>query len=87
MNAFKKTVIAGMAAVALVAAGSVTNPTEAQAGGKLAAGILGGLVVGGIIAAATQPTYAAPVYTCTYQTVFKGYNAYGQAVYQQVQVC
>jgi hypothetical protein len=86
--------IAGAAGIAMIAAGSLATPTQAHAGGKHIAGaIIGGLVAGAIIGAASRPAYAQPSYgvvyqpTCTWQNQFQGYNGYGQAVYQRVQVC
>lgn len=85
-NTFRKTMIAGAAGIAMIAAGSVAAPTDANANGKLVGALIGGAVVGAIIGAASQPAYAAPVY-CSWQDQFKGYDAYGRAVYHRVQVC
>ena len=89
MNRFRKTAIATFAATAIIAAGSVTTPTQAHAGGKIAAALIGGAIVGGLIAASAKPAYAAPVYTthCFWQQQHIGHNAYGHPVYQKVQVC
>ncbi len=73
MNAFvslstiRKGAIAAIAAVALTAAGAVTAPNEAQASGKVAAAVIGGLLIGGLIASHARPVYAAPRYGVTYQ--------------------
>jgi hypothetical protein len=99
MTNIRRTAIAGLAAIAFVAAGSLANTTEAHAGGKHVAGaLLGGIVVGALIGAATQPVYAQPSYGVTYaqpvyqprcwkENQFAGYNGYGQPVYQRVRVC
>lgn len=84
--------IAGLAAIAFVAAGSLATPTEAQAGGKAAAAFVGGLVLGGI---AANAAYGAPVYygapayygpTCHWQKQ-KVYTPYGYPVWKKVKVC
>ncbi|MFZ1814249.1 MAG: hypothetical protein WBO55_05680 [Rhizobiaceae bacterium] len=65
MNAstFRKTAIAAIAALALIGAGSVVAPTQAQAGDKHVAGaLIGGLVLGAIIGSHAQPGYAQPYY-------------------------
>ena len=86
----RNTIIAGAAGIAMIAAGSVAAPSQAQAGGKLVGALIGGVVAGAIIGAATRPVYAAPAYGtvyCSWQNQFKGYDAYGRAVYHRVQVC
>ena len=92
MTRFRNFAIAGAAGIAMIAAGSVAAPTEAHAGGKAAAAFVGGLVAGTIISHATRPAYGSTVvYTaprvCTWQNRFAGYDVYGRAVYQRVQVC
>lgn len=90
---FRNIAIAGAAGIAMIAAGSMAAPTEAQAGGKIAGAIVGGLVAGAIIGhVASRPAYATPVYGyapvhCTWQNHFKGYDVYGRAVYHRVKVC
>ncbi|MGI8525680.1 MAG: hypothetical protein ACR2K5_05790, partial [Pseudolabrys sp.] len=68
----KKTLIA-LAAVATIAAGSLTAPTEASArciGCAVGAGVLGGVIVGSAIANSYGPRYApAPGYV-----VYEGYG-------------
>ena len=92
MKTVRNTVIAGVAGFAMIAAGSLVTPSQAQAN-NLGAALVGGLIVGGLIgAAASRPVYAAPiygtpVYACSWQNQFIGYNAYGQAVYQKVSIC
>jgi hypothetical protein len=83
----KNSILAGFAAIAITAAGSVAAPTEAQASGRVAGAFLGGLVAGAIINHATRPVYAAPVQQCWWQNQLAGYDVYGRAVYQRVQVC
>ena len=58
---FRNSAIAGLAAIAFVAAGSLATPDEANANGKVAAALIGGALLGGLIASQT-PVYAAPVY-------------------------
>jgi hypothetical protein len=76
--------------VCLISASLV--PTHAQAdGGRITAGVLGGLAVGTIIGAATAPRYYAPVpvyvapscYWAWGEPVWDGYRW----VRQRVQVC
>ena len=89
MTKIRKTMIAAMTALTLVPAMSMANPTEAQAGGKAAAALIGGAILGGIIASQVRPAYATPVYTtsCWYENKFVGYDAYGRQVFQKTQVC
>lgn len=88
MIKIRNSAIAATAAVAMVAATSLANPTEAQAGGKaLAAGIIGGLVLGGVVAAATAPAYAVPVQTCHLQKQQVWNATYGYYTWQTVRVC
>jgi len=85
MNTLRKTLIASMAAVAMIAAGSIATPTQAHAG-NLGAALLGGAIVGGLIAATA---HARPVYRshCWYENQFVGYDQYNRQVFQKVQVC
>lgn len=92
MNTIRNTAIAGVAGVAMIAAGAMAAPTEAHANGKLVGALIGGAVIGTIIGAASQPAYAAPVYvapapTCYWQkqSVYDPY--YGYNVWKNVKVC
>ena len=87
----RKTVIAAVAALAVVSAGAVVAPSQAHAN-NLAGAFVGGLIVGGIVAA-TQPTYynPAPVYRPVYRSCWNQwqtrYNSYGQPYSVKVRVC
>ncbi|MGI9402200.1 MAG: hypothetical protein ACR2O0_13170 [Rhizobiaceae bacterium] len=83
----RNSVIAGAAAVAMVATGSLAAPTEAQAGnGKLVGAFLGGAALGFI--AGARPVYGAPYYGgCTWQSQ-KVWDPYlGYHVWRKVKVC
>ncbi len=54
--------IAGIAGVAMAAAGAVSMPAQANAGDRVAGALLGGFVAGAIIGSAVRPVYGAPVY-------------------------
>jgi hypothetical protein len=92
MKTLRNSVIAGVAGFAFVAAGALAAPSQAHAN-NLGAAVFGGLVVGTLLGAAAThnayavPVYGAPVYTCSWQTQFVGYNAWGKPVYQKVQIC
>lgn len=79
--------IAGAAALAMVATGSLAAPSEAQAGnGKVFGAFLGGAVLGGLIAS-TAPAYGAPYYGCQWQSQ-KVWDPYlGYHVWRKVKVC
>jgi hypothetical protein len=90
----RKTAIAGAAAIAMVATGSIAAPSEAHANGKAVAAFVGGALLGGFLASQTPvyaaPVYAAPVYygpTCTWQKqqVVNPYT--GLWTWQNVKVC
>jgi len=92
----RKTMIAGLAGVALIAAGSIAAPSTAHAGGKLWGAAALGFLAGSVIAsqhvygAPVVYGYGAPVYqpTCWLKQQFTGYyNAYGQPIYKNVQFC
>lgn len=89
----RNTAIAGFAAIAFVAAGSLAAPTEAHAGGKAAAAFIGGLVLGGIAAHHAYPAYGAPAYgvyygpTCHWQKQKVWDPYYGYYTWQKVKVC
>ncbi len=64
MTTFKKSLTAGLAALAL---GAALFSAEAEArpryrGAAIGAGIVGALAVGGLLAATSRPAYAEPVY-------------------------
>ncbi|GIL00307.1 MAG: hypothetical protein BroJett030_02060 [Alphaproteobacteria bacterium] len=90
---FRNSAIAGLAAIAFVAAGSLAAPDEANANGKVAAALIGGALLGGLIASQT-PVYAAPVYpapvvyqTCYWQKQQVWYPNPGYYAWQNVKVC
>jgi hypothetical protein len=92
MTSLRKTLVAGLAGIALIAAGAVAAPSQAEAKHKLfAAGAIGfglGLALAAPVYGA--PVYGAPVYqpTCWWKKQFTGYyDAYGNPVYQKIQVC
>jgi hypothetical protein len=65
MNAMKtlfRNAALGAAALAVVTAGTLTEPASAHAGDKVAGALLGGLVAGAVIGSLARPVYAAPVY-------------------------
>ncbi|MEC9344142.1 MAG: hypothetical protein VYD64_09900 [Pseudomonadota bacterium] len=86
----RTTAIAGFAAVAMIAAGSLAASTEAHAGGKAAAAFFGGLVLGGIAAGAAHGNYyGTPVYygpRCHWQK-HKVWTPHGYPVWRKVRVC
>jgi len=89
MNMIRKTVIAGAAAIAMVAAGSIAAPSQAHANNKAVAAFVGGALLGGFLASQT-PVYATPVYvqpTCRWQQqqVVNPYT--GLWTWQTVKVC
>jgi len=88
MKTLRNVTIAGVAGFAMIAAGSVAAPTQANANGWGAA-LVGIGVATAIVAATTpHPVYAAPVYrACTYQDVLVGYDKYGRPVIQRNRVC
>ena len=91
MIAIRNTFIAGLATTAMIAGSSLATPSQAHAGGKLLGALVGGVVVGSILGAASaraQANYGV-VYTpnCWNQNQFRGYDVYGNAVYQTVRVC
>lgn len=92
MNTVRKTFVAGLAGIALIAAGAVAAPSQAEAKHNLLAAGAIGLGLGLALSAPVYgaPVYATPVYqpTCWWKKEFTGYyNAYGQPVFQKVQVC
>jgi hypothetical protein len=76
--------ISGVAALAMVAAGSLTAPVEANAHDHVAGALLGGLVAGAIIGSAVRPVYAAPVYAAP---VYRPRVYYAQPVYRVAPRC
>jgi hypothetical protein len=83
----RKTAIATVAAVGVIAAGAAVAPTQAHAGGKTLAGaLIGGVILGGLIGAASQNRYAPVVRTCHTQWETR-YNSYGQPYSVKVQYC
>jgi hypothetical protein len=93
MNTFRKSMTAGVAGLALIAAGAVGAPSTAHAGnGKLFGAAALGFLAGSVIASQAYGgpvVYGAPVYqSCWWQKQFTGYyNNYGQPIYQNVKVC
>jgi hypothetical protein len=94
MTTIRNTAIALTATTAFIVAGSLGTASQAHAGGKVGAALLGGFVAGALITAATRPVYAAPSYGVVYhqprcwnENQFAGYDIYGNAVYQTVRVC
>ena len=82
----RKQIIATIAALAVISAGAIATPNQAQAGGKhFAAGILGGLIVGGIVANARART--APVYSSCYTQWETQYDRYGNPYSVKVRYC
>lgn len=57
----KKAILAAVAAAALVATSVAPQPAEAR-GGRIAAGVLGGLAAGAILGGAFGPRYYGPGY-------------------------
>jgi hypothetical protein len=85
----RKTTLAALAAITLVAAGSTLAPTQAQAGGNINA-FIGGAIVGGFIAASQSgynSYYPAPVYRSCYTRWETRYNYYGQPYSVKVRYC
>ena len=65
IKTLRSPVIAGLAAIAITAAGAVATPGEAKANDRAIAAFVGGLVLGGIAANAYAhggPVYGTPVY-------------------------
>ena len=94
MTKFRNYAIAGAAGLAIIAAGAVAAPTQAEAKGKHWGAFGVGVVAGVALSHATRPIHASPVIvghvpvrTCTIQNQFRGYDVYGRAVYARVQVC
>ncbi|MCB1451154.1 MAG: hypothetical protein KDJ67_13710 [Nitratireductor sp.] len=87
----RNTAIAGFAAVAMLAAGSLAAPTQAHAGGKAAAAFIGGLVVGGLVgsAHAHHRGHYGVVYgpRCHWEKRKVWNPYYGHRVWQKVKVC
>jgi hypothetical protein len=89
MKTLRNGAVAGLAAVAIVSAGSLAAPTQAHANGKIAAALLGGALFGAIVAS-QRPAYGAPVYyapTCWWQTQQVWHPYGGYYTLQKVQVC
>jgi len=82
----RKTAIATVAALAVIAAGATVAPTQAQAGNNFAGALIGGAIIGGLIGIASQNRYAPAYRTCHTQWETR-YNSYGQAYSVQVQYC
>ena len=82
----RTTAIAGFAAVAMVAAGSLAAPTEAHANGKVAAAIVGGLIAN---AHAHHRGNYGVVYgpRCHWEKRKVWNPYYGHRVWQKVKVC
>jgi len=85
----RKTSLAALAAVTLIAAGSTLAPTQAQAGGNNWNAFIGGAIVGGFIGAASQSAYNPyyPVYTSCFTRWETRYNYYGQPYQVKVKYC
>ena len=84
----RKTSLAALAAVTLIAAGSTFAPTQAKAGNNWNA-FIGGAIVGGFLGAASQPTYNPyyPGYTTCFTRWETRYNFYGQPYQVKVKYC
>jgi hypothetical protein len=83
----RKTAIATVAALAVIAAGATVAPTEAHAGNNFAGALIGGAIIGGLIGIASQNRYNAPTYRTCHTQWETRYNSYGQAYSVQVQYC
>jgi hypothetical protein len=87
----RKTTLAALAAVILIAAGSTLAPTQAQAGGNNWNAFIGGAIVGSFIGATSQsaynPYYPGPVYTSCFTRWETRYNYYGQPYQVKVKYC
>jgi hypothetical protein len=83
----RKTVIATVAALAVITAGATVAPTQAHAGGKFAGALIGGAIIGGLIGIASQNRYNAPTYRTCHTQWETRYNSYGQPYSVQVQYC
>lgn len=74
----KNPILAAAVAAALAAAAFTPQPAEAR-GGRIAAGVLGGLAAGAIIGGAFGPRYYGPGYG--YYGPGYGYGGYAPAYY------
>jgi hypothetical protein len=81
---FANSAIAGAAALAMVAVGSLSAPVEAKANDRVAGALVGGLVAGAIIGSAVRPVYGAPVYAAP---VYRPRVYYAQPVYRVAPRC
>ena len=84
MKNFRKAAIAGVAAIAMLAAGSVAAPSQAQAG-NLVGALIGGAIIGAVVGSVA--TAHARTYSCWYENQFVGYDQWNRQVFQKVQVC
>jgi hypothetical protein len=89
----KKTIAASVGALAIAASFAVTATPAAAGwhghgyGGGLAVGLLGAAIVGGAIAA-SQPSYAAPIYGGCELRRQPVYNGFGDVIgFRRVRVC
>jgi hypothetical protein len=95
MTKFSKTTLTASIGALAIAASFAATATPAAAGwhghhgygGGLAVGLLGAAIVGGAIAA-SQPTYAAPVYGGCELRRQPVYNRFGDVIgFRRVRVC
>ena len=89
-STIRRTIIAALAAVTVIAAGSTLAPTQAQAGNNWNA-FIGGAIVGSFLGATSQtaynPYYPGPVYTSCFTRWETRYNYYGQPYQVKVKYC
>ena len=82
MKNFRKAAIAGAAAIAMLATGSIAAPSQAQAN-NLVGALIGGAIVGAVVGSIA---HARPR-SCWYENQFVGYDQWNRQVFQKVQVC